>query len=716
MVLVECQECGTTWPQEEGKNCPTCGTLSTQIRDEASDEEDYAGKTEGAMKFERRFTEGNMRKKAEDQEKIDRQRAAVAQADEDPKLRLRRLREFTSSELPLTRGAKMQFIFLQMLQLSGPILGISTDTLLHAGKILWFQYLDLLCQYEASIPAGQKRQLLPAKPGPWRRTAVPQMDAATLLALLWMALSNCLYPILFSDLTYFIRYGFLRKLGKHVEETLNPTQRCSSWYRTLPSFPPWPPEIAEAAEQLTSLGLRCTWPTVNQLLPRCSEKVLASTSWQGHQGLRRDLLSTASKMTSDLPHGAPVIAEVALCVAENLHRKPSPLRLADSRGSRPEVAAFLFSLGALVKMTRRVSRNERVPLPETRRCRKRRPKTDAGAGREGQTDTAKTDITESSQRGGAALAENAREAEPVIEFELSTEWRDVQNRNIQQQLRKLGRYREHAAAARRDKEDHALPGVRRLRRPRVVDENDSISSDTDTDLQQPLVVKEEAKEEPAEEEVRPKPGARARGTRRSQAEAARARRRRLWRVGRVLSHRRPMPIGRKCTPIGTAFRRRRRKEKRNISTRREILARFLAAKKSQIKVPQEPRSHEDWEEDRLMREKLQRTPLVLCCRHVAHCLAGEPSPESGASGAPPLKRQRDAFESLVRLLVRTARALADAVEKVEQCHHRRQNSMVHLSAAPGQPLPCSDDDDDAPRIRVVHHFTRLNGHIDTSGL
>ena len=94
---------------------------------------------------------------------------------------------------------------------------------------------------------------------------------------------------------------------------------------------------------------------------------------------RRDLLSTASKMTSDLPHGAPVIAEVALCVAEllcrtllhdkisnrgvhahtdicldmckiaklfsgvvqspaprNLHRKPSPLRLSASRGSRPE--------------------------------------------------------------------------------------------------------------------------------------------------------------------------------------------------------------------------------------------------------------------------------------------------------------------------------------------------------------------------------------------
>lgn len=674
------------------------------------------------MKFERRFTEGNMRKKAEDQEKIDRQRAAVAQAEEDPKLRLRRLREFTSSELPLTRGAKMQFIFLQMLQLSGPILGISAAALLHAGKILWFHYLDLLCQYEASIPAGQKRQLLPAKPGTWRRTPVPQMDAATLLALLWMALSNCLYPILFSDLAYFIRHGFLRKLGKHIEEMLTPTQRCSSWYRTLPSFPPWPPEIAEAAEQLTSLGLRCVWPTVNQLLPRCGEKVLASASWQGHQGLRRDLLSTASKMTSDLPHGAPMIAEVALCVAENLHRKPSPLRLADSRGSRPEVAAFLFSLAALVKMTRRVSRNERVPLPETRRCRKRRPKTDAehgiehGAGRGEQTDTAKPDITKSSHKGGMPLAENAREAEPDIELELSTEWRNVQNLNIQQQLRKLGRYREHAAAAQRDKEDQALPGVRRLRRPRVIDENDSISSDTETELQQPLVVKEEAKEESADEEVRPKPGARARGTRRSQAEAARARRRRLWRVGRVLSHRRPMPIGRKCTPIGTAFRR-RRKENRSISTRREILlARYLAEKKSQIKVPQEPRPHEDWEEDRLMREKLQRTPLVLCCRHVAHCLAGEPSPESGASGAPPLKRQRDAFESLVRLLVRTARALADAVEKVEQRHHRRQNSMVHLSAVPGQPLPCSDDDDDAPRIRVVHHFTRLNGHIDKSGL
>eukprot|EP00439_Symbiodinium_sp_Y106_P069641 s332_g12.t1 len=460
---------------EEGKNCPNCGTLATQIRDEASDEEDFGGKTEGAMKFERRFTEGDMRKKAEDQEKIDRlqrprvvtscpekacrmpvrrQRAAVAQAEEDPKLRLRRLREFTSSELPLTRGAKMQFIFLQMLQLSGPILGISTGALLHTGKILWFQYLDLLCEYEASIPAGQKRQLLPAKPGAlpiymlpwyslpcygtWRRTvAVPQMDAATLLALLWMVLSNCLYPILFSDLTHFIRHGFLCKLGKH-EEMLNPTQRsCSSWYRTLPSFPPWPPEIAEAAEQLSTLGLCCTWPTVNQLLPRCGEKVLASASWQGHQGLRRDLLSTASKMTSDLPHGAPVIAEVALCVAENLHRKPSPLRLSASRGSRPEVAAFLFSLAALVKMTRRVSRNERVPLPETRRCRKRRPKADAehGAGTEGQTDTAKNDTTESSQRGGVALAEKAREAEPVIELELSTQWRNAQNLNIQQQLR-----------------------------------------------------------------------------------------------------------------------------------------------------------------------------------------------------------------------------------------------------------------------------------------
>eukprot|EP00439_Symbiodinium_sp_Y106_P072956 s332_g13.t1 len=209
---------------------------------------------------------------------------------------------------------------------------------------------------------------------------------------------------------------------------------------------------------------------------------------------------------------------------------------------------------------------------------------------------------------------------------------------------KLSRYREHAAAAHRDKEDHALPGVRRLRRPRVVDENDSISSDTETDLQQPLV-------------------------------AARARSRRLRRVGRVLSHRRPMPIGRKYTPIGT-----------------------------------------DWDEARLMREKLQRTPLVLCCRHIAHCLAGEPSHESGASGAPPPKRQRDAFENLVRLLVRTARALADAAEKVEQCHHRRQHSMIHLSAVPGQPLPCSDDDDDAPRIRVVHHFTRLNRHIDKQQL
>lgn len=447
--------------------------------------------------------------------------------------------------------------------------------------------------------------------------------------------------------------------------------------------------------------------------------MLASASWQGHQGLRRDLLSTASKMTSDLPHGAPVIAEVALCVAENLHRKPSPLRLSASRGSRPEVAAFLFSLAALVKMTRRVSRNERVPLPETRRCRKRRPKADAehGAGTEGQTDTAKNDTTESSQRGGVALAEKAREAEPVIELELSTQWRNAQNLNIQQQLRKLSRYREHAAAAHRDKEDHALPGVRRLRRPRVVDENDSISSDTETDLQQPLVVKEEAKEESADEEVRPKPGARTRGTRRSQAEAARARSRRLRRVGRVLSHRRPMPIGRKYTPIGTVFRSRRRKENRNISTRREILlAKFLAERKSQIKVPHAPRSHEDWDEARLMREKLQRTPLVLCCRHIAHCLAGEPSHESGASGAPPPKRQRDAFENLVRLLVRTARALADAAEKVEQCHHRRQHSMIHLSAVPGQPLPCSDDDDDAPRIRVVHHFTRLNRHIDKSGL
>ena len=28
---------------------------------------------------------------------------------------------------------------------------------------------------------------------------------------------NCLYPILFSDLTYFLRHGFLRKLGKHME-------------------------------------------------------------------------------------------------------------------------------------------------------------------------------------------------------------------------------------------------------------------------------------------------------------------------------------------------------------------------------------------------------------------------------------------------------------------------------------------------------------------
>ena len=47
-----------------------------------------------------------------------------------------------------------------------------------------------------------------------------------------------------------------------------------------------------------------------------------------------------------------------------------------------------------------------------------------------------------------------------------------------------------------------------------------------------------------------------------------------------------------------------------------------------------------------------------------------------------------------------------------ECLHtdsHQDSGMVHLSAVPGQPLPCSDDDDDAPRAsgRNTLH-TQLN--------
>ncbi|CAE7377745.1 fabG [Symbiodinium pilosum] len=164
-----------------------------------------------------------------------------------------------------------------------------------------------------------------------------------------------------------------------------------------------------------------------------------------------------------------------------------------------------------------------------------------------------------------------------------------------------------------------------------------------------------------------------------------------------------MPMGRKYTPIGSSTQRQHQKRSLKegilLSSRRRILmVRYLseqrAERKARRKVSKEARRrHQDWGEDRLMHARLQRSPLALCCRQVAHCLVGEPAADTEGTF---LKREQAAFEQFVRLLMRASSAVADAGEQVDYSIRRRRHSMAHVP-----------DDEDATSIRMQYSFTKI---------